>query len=125
MVRGTNGWRNGVGILVVKDLEKYVVEVKKRNDMIMLIRIVVGEEVITIISAYGPKVGLEEQEKRDFWDNLDDLLEVILNDEKLFLGGNFNGHIGTQASGYDRLHDGYGYGVRNESGERLFYLTSW
>lgn len=54
----------------MKDLKEHVVEVKKCSDRIMLIRIVVGEEVISIISAYELQVGKEEQENREFRDNL-------------------------------------------------------
>ena len=71
---GLDGKRSGVGILVANDLLKQVVEVRRCNDRIMLVRIVVGEEVFSIISAYGPQVGLDEEVKREFWDNLGDLL---------------------------------------------------
>ena len=43
----------------------------------MLVRIVVGEEIISIDSAYGPQVGLDEQVKYEFWDNLGDLMRAI------------------------------------------------
>ena len=57
-----DGKRSGVGILVAIDILKQVVEVKRCNDKIMLVRIVAGEEVISIISAYGLQVGLDEEE---------------------------------------------------------------
>ena len=49
----------------------------------MLVWIVVGEEVISIISAYEPQVGLDEEVKREFWDNLCDLINTISADEKV------------------------------------------
>ena len=61
--------------------------------MIMLVRIVVGEEVISFISAYGPQVKLDKEVKCVFWENLGDLIDTI---------------VGS-----------FGYGVRNESGEIL------
>ena len=57
----------------------------------MLVRIVVGEEVISIISAYELQVGLDEV-KREFWDNLVGLIDTIPAGEKVFIGGDFNGH---------------------------------
>ncbi|XP_057531667.1 uncharacterized protein LOC130809848 [Amaranthus tricolor] len=51
---------NGVGILVSNDILKQLVEVRKCNGKIILVRIVVGEEIISIVSAYGPQVGLDE-----------------------------------------------------------------
>ena len=63
---GLDGKRSGVGILVAHDILKQVVEFRRCNDRIMLVRIVEGEEVISIISAYGPQVGLDEEVKREF-----------------------------------------------------------
>ncbi|XP_057529779.1 uncharacterized protein LOC130808318 [Amaranthus tricolor] len=56
----------------------------------MLVRIVVGKEFISIISAYGPQVGLDDQVKREFWDNLGDLIGTIPADEEVFIAGDFN-----------------------------------
>ncbi|XP_075087576.1 uncharacterized protein LOC142169592 [Nicotiana tabacum] len=36
-----------------------------------------------------------------------------------FHGGDFNGHIGTSAKGYDYVHGGFGFGDRNEGGTLL------
>ncbi|XP_057535467.1 uncharacterized protein LOC130813643 [Amaranthus tricolor] len=74
--------RNRVGILVSNDILKQLVELTRCNDRIMLVRIVVGEEIISIVSAYGPQVGLDEQVKCDFWDNLGDLMRTIPEDDK-------------------------------------------
>ncbi|XP_057548222.1 uncharacterized protein LOC130826670 [Amaranthus tricolor] len=116
---GLDGIRNEVGILVSNDILKQLVEVKRCNDRIMLVRIVVGEEIISIVSAYGPQVGLDEQVKCEFWDNLGDLMRTIPEDEKVFLGGDFNRHIGRDAGNYNSVHGGFGLGARNKSEENL------
>ena len=77
------------------------------------------EEIISIVSAYGPQVRLDEQVKCEFWDNLGDLMRTIPEDEKVFLGGDFNRHIGRDAGNYNSVHGGFGLGARNESGENL------
>ena len=41
---------NEVGILVSNDILKQLVEVRRCNDRIMLVRIIVGEEIISIVS---------------------------------------------------------------------------
>ena len=99
-----DGRRNGVGILVSNDILKQVVEVRRCSDRIMLVRIVVGEESISIVSAYGPQVGLDEQVKCEFWENLGDLMRTIPVDEKVSIGGDFNGHIGRDASIFNSVH---------------------
>ena len=64
---GLDGKQSVFGILEANDILKQVVEVRKCNERIMLVRIVVGEEVISIISAYGPQVVLDEEVKREFF----------------------------------------------------------
>ena len=46
----------------------------------------------------------------------------ISRDEKVFIGGDFNGHIGKEADSYKSVHGGFGLGVRNESGEQLLHF---
>ena len=36
--------------------------------------------------------------------------------EKLFIGGDFNGHIDIDSDGYDSAHGGFGFGERNNGG---------
>ena len=111
---GLDGRRNGVGILVSNDILKQLVEVRRYSDRIMLVRIVVGEEIISIVSVYGPQVRLDEQVKCEFWDNLGDFMRTIPDDEKVFLGGDFNGHIGIDADNLTRYTGGlvWGQGMR-------------
>ena len=44
---------------------------------------------------------------------------TIPEDEKVFLGGDFNRHIGKEAEHNGPVYGGFGFGVRNESGEGL------
>ena len=51
---------NGVGIIIEKSLKNEVIEVKRIEDRISLIKLVLGKETINIISVYAPQTGLEE-----------------------------------------------------------------
>ncbi|KAK1400974.1 hypothetical protein POM88_000579 [Heracleum sosnowskyi] len=44
---------------------------------------------------------------------LDDLVKRIPFDQLLFVGGDFNGHFGSRVDGYQGIHGGIGFGVRN------------
>jgi hypothetical protein len=39
--------------------------------------------------------------------------------EKLFIGGDLNGHVGSTRVGFDGVHAGFGYGSRNQEGEGI------
>jgi hypothetical protein len=45
------------------------------------------------------------------------LVKGIPSGEKLFIGGDLNGHVGTSNIGFERVHGGFGYGIRNKEGE--------
>ena len=51
---GATSGRNGVGILIDRSLKDGVVEVKRRDDRIILVRLVVGVLVVNVISVYAP-----------------------------------------------------------------------
>ncbi|XP_059301856.1 uncharacterized protein LOC132053771 [Lycium ferocissimum] len=85
----------------------------------MTIKLVVGGFILHIISAYAPQAGLGEEEKRRFWEDLDEMMGGIPPTEKLFIGGDFNGHIGSISGGYDDVHGGCGFGDRNRGGVAL------
>ncbi|XP_009768764.2 uncharacterized protein [Nicotiana sylvestris] len=96
-----------------------VVDVRRVNDRLMTIKLVVGGITFSMISAYAPQVCLGKEVKRLFWDDLDEVVHSILPSKKFVIGGDFNGHIGVIAKGYDEVHDGFGFGVRNEGGTSL------
>ena len=116
---GTIRSRNGVGILIDKNFRDGVVEVKRQGDMIILVKLVAGDLVLNVISAYAPQVGLGESAKMQFWEDLDDIVGSVPASEKLFIGGDLNGHIGTTNEGFEEVHGGFGYGDKNQEGEDI------
>ncbi|XP_071677275.1 uncharacterized protein [Lolium perenne] len=114
---GTTSNKNGVGILVNKSLNDGVVDIKRQGDRMILVKLVVGDLVLNVISAYAPQVGHNESTKREFWEGLEDLVRRVPIGEKLFIGGDLNGHVGTSNIGFERVHGGFGYGIRNQEGE--------
>uniref|UniRef100_A0A1U7VYU2 Craniofacial development protein 2-like n=2 Tax=Nicotiana sylvestris TaxID=4096 RepID=A0A1U7VYU2_NICSY len=71
---GTQKGKNGVGILVDRELREYVVEVRRVNDRLMSIKLVVGQCTVNVVSAYAPHMGLDEEVKQRFWEGLDEII---------------------------------------------------
>jgi len=44
------------------------------------------------------------------------VVQGIPQNKGLFIGGDFNGHIGSRGEGYKTVHGDLGYGVRNSAG---------
>ncbi|KAI8564245.1 hypothetical protein RHMOL_Rhmol03G0166900 [Rhododendron molle] len=116
---GKDRYRNGVGIVVDKHLKDSVVTVTRKGDRIILVKLVIGGSIVNIISAYAPQVGLDDLAKAQFWEQMDDVVREIPFGEKLFIGGDFNGHVGGHKQGYEKVHGGFGFGDLNEGGRRI------
>nr|XP_016482734.1 PREDICTED: uncharacterized protein LOC107803508 [Nicotiana tabacum] len=67
--------------------------------------------------------GLDEEVKRHFWEDLDEMVRGIPHTEKLFIGRNFKGHIRVMYVGYDDVHGGFGFGDRNGGGTSLLHFA--
>ena len=63
---GTTANKNGVGIVLDKSLKDGVVDIKRQGDRIILVKLLVGDLVFNVISAYASQIGLNESIKRQF-----------------------------------------------------------
>jgi hypothetical protein len=51
-----------------------------------------------------------------FWEELDALVSSMSISEKLFIGGDLNGHVGSTRIGFDGVHGVAGMGVGTKKG---------
>ena len=68
--------------------------VKRIEDRIMCMKVIVGKDTMNIISAYAPQVGAESHLKDKFWADMEELIQSMPPTEKIFIGGDLNGHVG-------------------------------
>ena len=78
----------------------------------MLIKLLVGEAVLMVLSVYAPQTGLEESTKDVFYDSLQTVISELPDKEIVIPCGDWNGHVGREAAGYEGVHGGSGYGER-------------
>ena len=72
---------------------------------------------ITVIQVYAPTSNAEEAEVERFYDDLQDLLELIPKIDILFLIGDWNAKLGSQE--ISGVTGKFVLGVQNEAGQRL------
>jgi exonuclease III len=113
----TTSIKNGVGIVLDRSLKDGVVDIKRQGDMIILVKLLVGDLVLNIISAYTTQICLNESVKMQFWEELDILVSSLPISEKLFIRGDFNRHVGSSRIGFDGVHGGFEYESRNQERE--------
>ena len=71
----------------------------------------------TVIQVYAPTSNAKEAEVERFYEDLQDLLELTLKKDVLFIIGNWNAKVGSQET--PGVTDKLGLGIRNEAGQRL------
>ena len=72
---------------------------------------------ITVIQVYAPTTGAKEGEVVQFYEDLQDLLELITRKDVLFMIRDWNAKIGSQE--ITRVTGKFGLGVQNEARPRL------
>ena len=74
----------------------------------------------TVIQVYTPTSNAEEAEVEQFYEDLQDLLELIPQRDVLFIIGDWNAKVGSQET--PGVTGKFGLGVQNEAGQRLIEL---
>ena len=67
---GNDRGQGGVGIMVAEKLVKDIMKVVRVSDRIMFLKMMMDKRLVTILSVYAPQVGLSEEVKDRFWDEL-------------------------------------------------------
>ena len=117
--QGCNKCTAGVCVFIVDRWIDSVVDVSRINAWIMYVKLVIGKQIVNIVSVYAPQVGLSAEEKGVFWDSFIIVLSGIPKQDGIFIGSNLNGHVGRDADGNGGVHGGMGLGTGNAEGERI------
>ena len=72
---------------------------------------------ITVIQVYAPTSNAEEAEVEQFYEDLQDLLELTPKKDVLFIIGDWNAKVGNQET--PGVTGKFGLGIRNEAEQRL------
>ncbi|XP_068207433.1 craniofacial development protein 2-like [Palaemon carinicauda] len=105
--------RNGVRIILSKDLKESLTGVNRKNDRIMSLKLGLEATIVNVVCAYAPQPGCKK-EKDTFWEEMDQELGKIPARERVIIGGDLNGHLGICREGIERVHRGWGVSERND-----------
>ena len=109
--------RNGVAIMVNKRVRNAVLGCNLKNDRMISVRFQGKPFNITVIQAYAPTSNAEEAEVKQFYEDLQDLLELTPPKDALFIIGDWNAKVGSQET--PGVTGKFGLGMQNEEGQRL------
>ena len=88
--------RNGVAIMVNKRVQNAVLGYNLKNDRMISVHFQGKPLNITVTQVYSPTSNAEEAEVEQFYEDLQDLLELTPKKDILFIIGDWNTKIGSQ-----------------------------
>ena len=103
--------------MVNKRVQNAVLGCNLKNDRMISVHFQGKPFNITEIQAYAPTSNAEEAEVEQFYEDLQDLLELTPKGDVLFIIGDWNAKVGNQET--LGVTGKFGLGVWNEAGERL------
>ena len=109
--------RNGVAIMVNRRVRNAVLGCNLKNDRMISVHFQGKLFNITVIQVYAPASNAEKAEVEQFYDDLQDLLELTPPKDVLFVIGDWNAKVGSQET--PGVTGKFGLGVQNEAGQRL------
>ena len=117
--------RNGVAIMVNKRVRNAVLGCNLKNDRRISVCFQGKPFTIMVIQVCAPTSNVEEAEVEQFYEDLQDLLELTPKKDVLFIKGDWDAKVGSQET--PGVTGKFGLGIRNEAGQRLIFAkrTHW
>ena len=109
--------RNGVAIMVNRRVRNAVLGCNLKNDRMIFVHFQGKPFNNTVIQAYAPTSNTEEAEVEQFYEDLQDLLELTPKKDVFFIIGDWNAKLGSQET--PGVIGKFGLGVQNQAGQRL------
>ena len=109
--------RSGVAIMVNKRVQNAVLGCSLKNGRMISVCSQGKPFSITVIQTNTPTSNTEEAEAEQFYEDLQDLLELTPPKYVLFIIGDWNAKVGSQET--PGVTGKFGLGIQNEAGQRL------
>ena len=109
--------RYGVAIMVNKRVRNAILGCNLKNDRMISVHFQSKPFNITVIQAYAPTGNAEDAKVEQFYEDLQDLLELTPKQDILFIIGDWNAKVGSQET--TGVTGKFGLGIQNEAGQRL------
>ena len=103
--------------MVNKRVQNAVLGCNLRNNRMISVRFQGKPFSITVIQVYAPTSNAEEAEVEQFYEDLQELLELTPKKDVLFIIGDWNAKVGSQEIA--GVTGKFGLGVQNKAGQRL------
>ena len=100
-----------------------ITEIVGVSERIMILKLEASNCNITIIQIYAPTENSSQEEIENFYAQLESIMEDHKS-QRNFTLGDFNSKVDKKSHFHDEPFGPYGYGNRNERGERLVQFAT-
>ena len=98
-----------VGIFLTKDWVDKVIDISWVSDRMIVIKLLVQGIIISIVSVYAPKYGLDDSQKDNFYDGPINFVRKLGKKEVVVIAGDLNDHVASKAEDFEDQREGYGW----------------
>ena len=111
------GTIHGVWIFFDPDIATYLGKVHYVSNRIIASTLNINNYRVSFIQAYAPQQGRPREEKDEFYERLQDTLDIIPNESEIIVMGDLIGHVGSKT--VEGVIGNFEVGNRNEEVEML------
>ena len=117
--KGGRDTRHGVGIIVNEALAAKIGHICYKSDRIISFSLKVGPTGVSFIQVYAPQQGRPQEEKEEFFRDLQEVKESVPYAENTIIMGDMNGHVGQDRTGIEHILGAFSIGERNREGQNI------
>ena len=113
--------KHGTGFIVHKSLRDNIIELKGISERLCFLKLKGKHNNQVFIQCYAPTTGRPEEEVDEFYERLQDLIDIVSQRDDLFILGDFNAKVGGLNSSHPQavgIHSNIANG-HNNRGTRL------
>ena len=114
----------GVGFLLSQRAKDALLGYNPVNARIIAARFSGKPLNIAVIQVYAPTADSTDEEIEKFYEQIEHTIEELPKKDVKMVIGDWNAKVGTDSVGWEHVMGRYGYGQRNERGERLLEFAS-
>ena len=118
-----DGKTNGVRVIMNEEYSKEVIRVERWGGRIIAVWILVGDQMMCILSVYAPQTGRMQEGKEAFQSNLEEIIRHVEPETVLVVAGDMNAHVGKRQNSEETVGK-YGWGTRNRERQDLVEMLA-
>ncbi|CAF4468868.1 unnamed protein product, partial [Rotaria magnacalcarata] len=114
----------GVGMLLSAKAKKTLIGYNPISSRVITARFNATPFKLTVIHVYAPTSASSDDEIEIFYDSIEHALTQTPKKDIIIVTGDWNGKIGSDNTHWESVMGRYGYGDRNERGDRLLEFAA-